>query len=1339
MDPNTRLDHALFQLTPTRTRCDLLVFSGGVCEKLASGLLDPFLSHLRFAKDQIAKGGYSITLRPDSLHAPWFTRSTLERFVRFVSTPEILERFASIEKEISHIESSIHLNDLSTSAAPNLNVIGQTEEGNTTAVDGITKKSIVPYKQLKGESSGSEVPQEENSKLRLQRVLETRKAVLRKEQAMAYARAFVAGFEEDHIDDLITFADAFGASRLREACMNFKEICKKKHGDGLWMDELAAIEACSQPDLSYLGTSGIVLASEQTLSQGNMLKVHANGVSNGQLEQNGSSDASTTNSTINHANSNTSEDNNLPTSSQSQIPISWPNLPPQYMYNFQGPAVPQMHPYQGRPFAGMQAVPLYYPGHSGNVQLPHMEESGYSAAHRPAHHWHHEKLLRRRDKSMSGKGGETPEPTSGNSDHGDSSSCSELDAEQQDFSSEGNPSTAKKQKKRTSKKSSRMVVIRNINYISSKRSEGDKDGISNESSVEDDLIDGDSIKQKVEDVVDSLQKHQKSTQRHSKRRSGRKHPNDANSNDPRSAENNSFEKGCDGNKRDDNWNAFQNLLMRDDESDSNETGHDKGSTSTKCNNEHLVDVQDEYCVIRSPELVQPSGTNCTFDAESKKGLIPQQVASDSFVVTERDVNIDDTGHLENFECDENYCKSLKRSNCTDGELLLSQRMESDSTAQDSLSSYTHESSSALKSHRGGDWFFITPERSADGKANAECSMFDGDQSLSISDNHLHSESSKKDFLIDDSFVVPTRISVDDQHDSQWRTDISIVTDLEPMGHRENVASDHSKGKHSLVEMYEPDDLYMVLGRDARIESVDPSWTPEIDYSMDISFIGADKRDSSAEANGHVESIDDNLPSRDKSGNSKNEGVPRTKSLSKDDRAKPLRGSIVKSRSEIIAKNKRPTAMSREAILKSKKDKEEENRKKMEELLIERQKRIAQRRTTSSTSPATSKNVKSESKTATLPSINDKKISRPPVHEVKRLNLHKSDVVSSTKERLSSGHAKNKGSTPQKTTEQKNIRKRGDHIVVNQSSEEKRKVQVDLSDSSAMKSFTTDQTSGLCTSADKRQNLSHGQLASLEDKPTTQRESRDLSANCYSDSIPISGLDVSDNKKEEVYCGQKEILSCNASVQSDGAFLHDSPSPLVANGTEKASCVETLSNKTCNQDFVSSSVPMVDQSAGLDSSKHPEVDYQISAAVPVATPRSSQVQEEKAAQYLSFSQANGCINDAFLASNSSQNHLIPINSEIKVSTSSGEKALNSADVGVEDENGTAHENFPVAYEISEIEIISDSIESTPPPINGMNSEPPFSRKKWTHNEGHPATKGIKKLLMFGRKSRNSAAC
>lgn len=112
MDSRTRLDHVLFQLTPTRTRyfvlsvfisgfllkmsvfvgafllncasfvfrCDLVIFApGGANEKLASGFLEPFLSHLKSAKDQISKGGYSIILRPSSSNASWFTKATLQR------------------------------------------------------------------------------------------------------------------------------------------------------------------------------------------------------------------------------------------------------------------------------------------------------------------------------------------------------------------------------------------------------------------------------------------------------------------------------------------------------------------------------------------------------------------------------------------------------------------------------------------------------------------------------------------------------------------------------------------------------------------------------------------------------------------------------------------------------------------------------------------------------------------------------------------------------------------------------------------------------------------------------------------------------------------------------------------------------------------------------------------------------------------------------------------------------------------------------------------------------------------------------------------------------------
>ncbi|KAL4395925.1 hypothetical protein AHAS_Ahas01G0040600 [Arachis hypogaea] len=45
-------------------RCELVVFCGGVREKVVSGLFEPFVSHLKFVKDEISKGGYSINCLP---------------------------------------------------------------------------------------------------------------------------------------------------------------------------------------------------------------------------------------------------------------------------------------------------------------------------------------------------------------------------------------------------------------------------------------------------------------------------------------------------------------------------------------------------------------------------------------------------------------------------------------------------------------------------------------------------------------------------------------------------------------------------------------------------------------------------------------------------------------------------------------------------------------------------------------------------------------------------------------------------------------------------------------------------------------------------------------------------------------------------------------------------------------------------------------------------------------------------------------------------------------------------------------------------------------------------
>lgn len=59
----------------------MIITVHGKKEKIASGLLNPFLSHLKAAQDQIDKGGYSIVLEPEGgSDATWFTKGTLERF-----------------------------------------------------------------------------------------------------------------------------------------------------------------------------------------------------------------------------------------------------------------------------------------------------------------------------------------------------------------------------------------------------------------------------------------------------------------------------------------------------------------------------------------------------------------------------------------------------------------------------------------------------------------------------------------------------------------------------------------------------------------------------------------------------------------------------------------------------------------------------------------------------------------------------------------------------------------------------------------------------------------------------------------------------------------------------------------------------------------------------------------------------------------------------------------------------------------------------------------------------------------------------------------------------------
>lgn len=84
------------------------------------------------------------------------------------------------------------------------------------------------------------------TRAQLLKVLETRKTVLQKEQSMAFARAVAAGFDIDNMAPLMSFAEAFGASRLRYVEFSNRQFSSmwpyNLIGDTWWKNNLCTCE-----------------------------------------------------------------------------------------------------------------------------------------------------------------------------------------------------------------------------------------------------------------------------------------------------------------------------------------------------------------------------------------------------------------------------------------------------------------------------------------------------------------------------------------------------------------------------------------------------------------------------------------------------------------------------------------------------------------------------------------------------------------------------------------------------------------------------------------------------------------------------------------------------------------------------------------------------------------------------------------------------------------------------------------------------------------------------------------------------------------------------------------
>ncbi|KAK1416936.1 hypothetical protein QVD17_26055 [Tagetes erecta] len=217
-------------LSPKHSRCELFVSSNGNTEKLASGLVKPFMTHLKVVEEQVALSVQSIKLEVDKRKNvdTWFTKGTLERFVRFVSTPEIVEHVINLDAEMAQLESARRI---------------------------YSQGSSDQHSNNSGDGRSTTAARADATKKELLRAIDVRLTAVKQDLDTACARAAAAGFNHDTVTDLQSFAERFRATRLNEACCKYLSLYEKwpelyNHSSKSSFGDQAAIRCSYSSDMS---------------------------------------------------------------------------------------------------------------------------------------------------------------------------------------------------------------------------------------------------------------------------------------------------------------------------------------------------------------------------------------------------------------------------------------------------------------------------------------------------------------------------------------------------------------------------------------------------------------------------------------------------------------------------------------------------------------------------------------------------------------------------------------------------------------------------------------------------------------------------------------------------------------------------------------------------------------------------------------------------------------------------------------------------------------------------------------------------------------------------------
>lgn len=228
IDPDASLDYATIQIFPTKNKYEIFVCGDDEVEKLAVGLLEQLLPHLPEVRKLYAKGTnaiFKLQVTGELSNAPWFTKSTLNRFLKIAGSLDLVNTSKTIEGEISQLEEARKFH-LSLSAQGHQD---HSKSGQTGGYDSIETEST-----LKAEAK---IGLSDTSRNELLRAMDLRLTALKTELATALNHASGAACSCKEITYLVEFCDYFGATDLKNSLCKILELSQKGEADVLLNDD----------------------------------------------------------------------------------------------------------------------------------------------------------------------------------------------------------------------------------------------------------------------------------------------------------------------------------------------------------------------------------------------------------------------------------------------------------------------------------------------------------------------------------------------------------------------------------------------------------------------------------------------------------------------------------------------------------------------------------------------------------------------------------------------------------------------------------------------------------------------------------------------------------------------------------------------------------------------------------------------------------------------------------------------------------------------------------------------------------------------------------------------